>query len=432
MKQDPHDSPLRDGSLSRSRACSPICSPVASSASTQFNKVSRKEQNADDLDHRIGSISLLSHRFCRKPVPTFRRDALMPRSARPDRPAPSMLPLRTSRLIGLGIAFVCGLVLPNIAQAQTVAQAGTPASTSPTSTAIERDNPERDGVSSNLTPPRLTRVGFTPAKGAQTKARPSRANRFGRVDFEPIAIAPFAELPPLSAFEESVTPVELNAIPRLNPIPGFLQKKRLRKAVKRLYVSWTQKGAKEPGGALQSAAAAAIASPSAAARISAPSATSIANNPREQRVLIASGTVTTTTLGSSQSQSATTNPAPQNISREAVTRSTPLPVPPPLTQTEAPPVQPRTLAYVEQIRDVLRAQAQNPVAARSPTPAPLAPNVQPASVTGLNPAGTNPAGAEGNLADARSLEQTIANENALVALFSRGSVGARSVGVSPK
>ena len=30
-----------------------------------------REQNADDLNHRIGSIFLLSRLFCRKPVPTF-------------------------------------------------------------------------------------------------------------------------------------------------------------------------------------------------------------------------------------------------------------------------------------------------------------------------------------------------------------------------
>ena len=48
--------------------------PVANCLSNQAG--GPLEQNADDLKRRICSISLLPHLFCRKPVPTFRRDAL--------------------------------------------------------------------------------------------------------------------------------------------------------------------------------------------------------------------------------------------------------------------------------------------------------------------------------------------------------------------
>ena len=49
--------------------------PVANCLSNQAG--GPLEQNADDLKRRICSISLLPHLFCRKPVPTFRRDALV-------------------------------------------------------------------------------------------------------------------------------------------------------------------------------------------------------------------------------------------------------------------------------------------------------------------------------------------------------------------
>lgn len=342
--------------------------------------------------------------------------------------------------IGLALAVGCSLVWPSLAQAQSINQAQ-----NPVPTPLARDSqgfggsstavPAR-GVHDGLSVPGFDNVAFITAPGALRNARSQDADPLQSSNFAPITIAPLPVLPPAKAVQASATPLGLSAVPALDPVPGFLQKKRLRKAVKRLFASWTHKDqagqANTPGGALQSAAARSISNPIVPTRLSATTPTSITNIPRERHVSIASGTVTTTNAPGPQAALAAKSLAPQlNAGREMTLGSTPLPVPPPLTQTEAIPVQPRTLAYVEQIRDVLRAQARNPVAASAQPPSPV-PTTEPTSATGLNPIGANPAGADGNLADARSLEQTIANENSLVALFSRGSVGARSAGVAPK
>ena len=91
------------------------------------------EQNADDLNHRICSISLLSHRFCRKPVPTFRRDALGPSrvAARNQPPAgsqcangPATAPRRRSSALVLALCLpmlTMLTLLPMHAYAQSAA-----------------------------------------------------------------------------------------------------------------------------------------------------------------------------------------------------------------------------------------------------------------------------------------------------------------------